>query len=182
MRSKVLVTLFGITLTLVVFLPSEHRLGDVYKLIYFHVPISIVTISTILLFPLFHARFASRVMALSVTTTVYALVHLILSAVFMYAAWSGVIFSEPKFVFSSVLLIFALSHTLLCFVDRKLAKYYSFLSLIVVPYFYMQATLASFQLHPRGVEMPAILYLPYLFSAPMIVLLYVEISERLKAR
>lgn len=178
MRYMALAALLAVSVALIVALPSESRLGETYKLVYFHVPVSIVTIATVLLFPLFHLRFPEFTERASLTTTVYALVHLTLSAIFMYAAWGGVVFSEPKFVFSLVLLFFALTHTSLCFVDLRLARYYSFLAIVIVPYFYFQATSASFQLHPKGVEMPVFLYLPYIFTFPLIMLTYIMLIKR----
>ncbi len=176
MRYTALAALLAVSVALIIILPSESRLGDSYKLIYFHVPVSIITIATVLLFPFVHLRYPDLIVRVSLTTTAYALVHLILSAVFMYEAWGGIIFSEPKFVFSLVLLFFAITHTTLCFVDLRLARYYSFLAIGIVPYFYMQAASASFQLHPRGVEMPAVLYLPYVLTFPLILLTYLALS------
>ncbi len=182
MRLKAVLTLFILSLLTIAVLPEEVRLGSSYKLVYFHVPVSVVTIVSILLFPAIHLRFPEIVKEASLTTTVYALVHLLLSAIFMFAAWGGIIFSEPKFVFSVVLLFFALVHASLCFIDVSLAKYYSFLAFAVVPYFYLQTISASFQLHPKGVEMPTFLYLPYVFTFPLVVILYLELARILSSK
>lgn len=178
MRYITLTALFAISIALITALPSESRLGETYKLVYFHVPISFVTITTILLFPLINIRWPELAKGASLTTTTYATIHIILSAVFMYAAWGGMVFSEPKFVFSLVLLFFTVTHTLLCFVDLRLARYYSFLAIVIVPYFYLQAALTGFQLHPRGVEMPALLYFPYIFTFPLVTLTYITLAGK----
>ncbi len=180
MRYVTLTVLLVISAVLIAALPAESRLGETYKLIYIHVPISLVTIATTLLLPLVHLRLPGFVKGVSLTTTAYAAVHLILSAVFMYAAWGGIILSEPKFVFSLVLLFFTATHTAQCFVDLRLARYYSLLAIVIVPYFYFQAASAGFQLHPKGVEMPAFLYLPYALTFPLVTLTYITLAGKLQ--
>ncbi len=181
MRSRIILLLFIASMVLIFLMPSESNLGESYKLIYFHVPVTVITIISLLMFPILHLRINSLdVKTLSISTAVFSVAHLIISSIFMLLAWGGLIFSEVRFVFSVTLFLFAVTHSLLCFIDMKLARVYSFLVYLMVPYFYLQLTRAEFQLHPTVVQMPAMLYIPYLFSFPFVFLFYLVISKKMR--
>ncbi len=181
MNLKIAVMLFLITAILIAVMPSESSLGESYKLIYLHVPITVITIGSLLLFPILHFKIDIKsVQGFSVATLIYSALHLVISSVFMYMAWGGLIFSEIRFVFSLTLFLFALTHSLLCFIDSRLSRAYSFFIYLIVPYFYLQLTRAEFQLHPTFVQMPALLYIPYFFSFPFVVMVYVLLKNVFK--
>ncbi len=180
MRSGAVLLLFLASLILIFLMPSESSLGESYKLVYFHVPITVITIGSLLVFPLLHFRIDILEMrALSVSTAVYSAVHIAISSIFMLMAWGGLIFSEIRFVFSVTLFLFAVTHSLLCFIDVRLARFYSFLIYLMVPYFYFQLTRAEFQLHPTIVQMPAMLYIPYTLSFPSVFIFYLMMAKEI---
>ena len=173
-----IILLLAASLALIFLMPSESSLGESYKIIYFHVPVTVITIGTLLIFPILHFRIDSpKMKGMSITTSIYAAVHLIISSVFMMMAWGGLIFSEIRFVFSVTIFLFAVSHSLLCFIDLRLARVYSFLVYMIVPYFYFLLTRAEFQLHPTMVQMPAMLYIPYIFSFPFVAAVYLGAKD-----
>ncbi|MBE8538899.1 hypothetical protein [Geoglobus acetivorans] len=181
MRNRLMTALFVIFSLLILLLPEENRLGSSYKLIYIHVPVTIITIGTLLAFPVLHFRIGDDSMkALSLSTLLFSIIHLAISSIFMLLAWGGLIFSEARYVFSVVLLLFALTHTVLCFLDKRLAKMYSFAIYLTVPYFYIRIVTSDFQLHPSFVRMPTELYIPYLFSFPLILIAYVALSRKIE--
>ncbi len=181
MYLKAIFGLFLATIILITIMPSENDLGESYKLIYFHVPVTVVTIGTLALFPFLHFKISiPEIRSFSVVTSIYSAIHLVISSLFMYVAWGGLIFSEVRFVFSLTLFLFALSHSILCFIETKLARIYSFLIYAVFPYFYLKLTNTQFQLHPTFVQMPLLFYVPYIFSFPLIILFYFMIKNYLK--
>ncbi len=181
MKTSLKAFLFAFSILLIIPLPQEVRLGNAYKLVYFHVPVTAVTIFSAMVLPLFHHKLElEAVKSLSISSTIFAALHLVISAFFMQVAWGGVIISEPKFTFSLILLIFLFIHTLLCFLDRKIARAYSFLSPAFIAYFYYLTTLAEFQLHPERVAMPLLFYLPYFFTFPLVIAIYVDLARAIK--
>ena len=183
MRLKLMIVFFSLTLMSIFPLPSESKLGESYKLIYFHVPVTFVTLGSLLLFPILHFRVNNLEMkALSISTVTYSMIHLIISSIFMLMTWGDLIFSEVRFVFSIAIFMFAATHSLLCFIDIRLARIYSFLVYPLIPYFYLQLTKAEFQLHPTVIQMPAMLYIPYFFSIPFVFLFYLMIGEKIRNR
>jgi len=181
MKRKVLIALFILTILSILILPQESKLGESYKLIYIHVPVTFIVISSLLLFPILHFKFQEMQMrALSVSAFVYSALHITISSIFMTLTWGGLAFTEIRFIFSLTIFFFALTHALLSYIDIRLARLYSFLIYIITPYFYFQLLKAEFQLHPRVVEMPAYFYIPYLFSFPLMLMIYGVIYGRSK--
>jgi len=183
MDFRAVTLLFIASVALIILMPSESTLGDSYKLVYFHVPITVITVISMILFPALHFKTNyAEIRAFSTATSLYSGIHLIISSIFMFVAWGGIIFSEIRFAFSVTLFLFAITHTSLCFLDLRLARAYSFFIYPVILYFYIQLTKAEFQLHPATVKMPAPLYIPFIFSFPLVFLLYFRLKNFVKSK
>ncbi len=181
MKEKVLISLTILTILSILILPQENKLGESYKLIYIHVPVTVIMISSLLLFPILQFKIQEeQAKSLSVSILAFSAFHITISSMFMLLTWGGLAFTEIRFIFSITIFFFALTHALLSYIDLRLAKLYSFLIYIITPYFYIQISKAEFQLHPTFVEMPAYFYIPYLVSFPLMLMIYGVIYERIK--
>ncbi len=183
MHLRVMAGLLLISLILIAAMPSESSLGESYKLVYIHVPVTAVMIVSLILFPILHFRMAlSDIRSFSTATSVYSIIHLIVSLIFMYVSWGGIVFSEVRFAFSVTLFLFAITHTFLCFLDSGLARAYSFFIYPIILYFYAVLSRTEFQLHPTAVKMPLLLYIPYIFSVPLVLLLYFQLKNFVRSK
>lgn len=177
MKIKVAVVLLTVALILSFIAPSEAFLGDYYKLIYLHLPLSIISFASLFLLPAaVYLDWRSRNMA--VATIIFLSVNLGLSALFMQAAWGGVSTAEPRAVFSIFLLLLLIFFLVCLMLSRNVALVYSVVQLVLAIWLYQEVSKAPFQLHPISlVDMGLLMKLPLVFTFPALVLIYYRLTE-----
>ncbi|MFO7967715.1 MAG: hypothetical protein R6U44_08970 [Archaeoglobaceae archaeon] len=177
MKIKVAIALLAVALILSFIAPSEAFLGDYYKLIYFHLPLSIISFASLFLFPA-AVYFSWRPQNMVVATIAFLSVNLGLSAIFMQVAWGGISTAEPRAVFSIFLLLLLVLFLVCLMLSRSVALVYSVVQLILAIWLYQGVSEAPFQLHPISlVDMGLLMKLPLVFTFPALVLIYYRLTE-----
>ncbi|AEA47978.1 hypothetical protein [Archaeoglobus veneficus] len=162
--------------------PPEERLGNSYKLIYLHLPLTFFSFLTIVLLPVLSLMevFGRKIRSekFAIAGVMFAFANLAVSALFMKLAWGGVAFSEPRFALSALLIIL-----LILFIAAKhVSPYVAFVHSVLTPFLIMYAysdSSTTFQLHPSSlVGLEPLMVIPMFFSFPLVALLYFWISTR----
>ncbi len=177
MKIKVAVALLVAALILSFFAPSEAFLGDYYKLIYLHLPLSIISFASLFLFPA--ATYLNwRPQNLAMATIVFLSVNLAITALFMQVAWGGISTAEPRAVFNVFLLLLLIFFLVCLVLSRNIALVYSGVQLILAIWLYQEASKASFQLHPVSlIDMGLLMKLPLVFTFPALAIIYYKLTE-----
>lgn len=177
MKTKVAVVLLAVALILSFISPSEEILGDYYKLVYLHLPLSIISFASLFVFPA--AVYLNwRPQNMAVATIIFLSVNLGLSAVFMQVAWGGVSTAEPRAVFNIFLLVLLVFFLVCLTLSRNVALVYSVVQLILAIWLYRGVSEAPFQLHPISVvDMGLLMKLPLVFTFPALILVYYKLTE-----
>lgn len=169
---RIIALLFFISLILSFYAPTEQRLGDSYKLIYIHLPLSLISFASLFLFPI-ATIINKKVLRLAFATITFIVTNLILSAVFMYFAWGGISTSEPRVTFNVFLLIMVGLFVVSLKISRYTAVLYSLVQIYLAYWLYKSVSEAPFQLHPISlVEMDITMKLPLLFTFPAFIMIY----------
>lgn len=177
MKIKVAIVLLALALILSFFAPSEAFLGDYYKLIYIHLPLSIISFASLFLFPVAtYLNWKPQNMALA--TFIFLSVNLGLSAIFMQVAWGGISTAEPRAIFNVFLLLLLVFFLVCLALSRNVALIYSVVQLILAIWLYLKLSEAPFQLHPISVvDMGLLMKLPLVFTFPAFVIIYYMLTE-----
>jgi hypothetical protein len=187
MDRKVLALIgLGATLFLLVaIMPPEKSLGNSYKFIYIHIPLSVIVLGSVLLYPLIIAALRNTefaAMTFSIVTLLFSVLQLLVSILFMEFAWSGIAFYEPRMLFNVLLTVILAGAVVLGVVHHRLALIYS----VAIPFasvWLYNAVMANytFQLHPVGlVGMNALLMTPFVVSIPFSAILYALAFEKIR--
>jgi len=175
---KTIVGLFFVAIILSLYAPTEQRLGDSYKLIYFHLPLSLISFASLFLLPI-ATILNRRVLRLAFATVIFIIANLLLSALFMYLAWGGISTSEPRVTFNIFLLIMVGLFMVSLKISRYAAFLYSLVQIYLAYWLYKSVSEAPFQLHPISlVEMDITMKLPLLFTFPAFILVYYLLISR----
>jgi len=160
--------------------PPEERLGNSYKLIYLHLPLTFFSFLTLAVLPFLSLmelrgrEIKSEKFAIAGIT--FALVNLALSAIFMRLAWGGVAMSEPRFALTALLIVLLLLFIAAKHLSTQIGFIYSVLMPLLVVYAFPSS---GFQLHPSSlVEAEPPMVVPMVFSFPLIALMYFRIAIR----
>lgn len=177
MKIKVAVALLAVASILSFIAPSVEILGDYYKLVYIHLPLSIISFASLFLFPV-AIYFNWRPQNLAVASIIFLSVNLGLSAVFMQVAWGGISTAEPRALFNVFLLLLLIFFLVCLVLSRNVALVYSVVQLILAIWLYQGVSKAPFQLHPISlVDMGLLMKLPLLFTFPAFIIIYYRLTE-----
>ncbi len=177
MKIKVAVVLLVVALVLSFMAPSEVFLGDYYKLVYLHLPLSIISFASLFILPA--ATYVGwRPQNMAVATIIFLAVNLGLSAIFMQVAWGGISTVEPRAVFNVFLLLLLVFFLVCLALSRSVALVYSVVQLILAIWLYQGVSESPFQLHPVSVvDMGLMMKLPLVFTFPALALIYYRLTE-----
>jgi len=182
MRFAVLITILALAFAVSAALaPPEERLGNSYKLIYLHLPLTFFSFLTVALLPFLSLMEVSgrkiKPEKFAAAGLAFAFANLVVSAIFMTLAWGGVATSEPRFALTALLIILLLLFVAAKHISPQIGLTYSILMPFLIVYVYTGSS--GFQLHPSslvGLEPPMIV--PMLFSFPLAALVYFRIVTR----
>ncbi|HID42458.1 MAG TPA: hypothetical protein EYP30_01565 [Archaeoglobaceae archaeon] len=176
MKPRIAIVLLFVAFLLALFTPAEERLGNSYKLIYVHLPLSIISFTSLFLFP-FLTYFDLRPGNFAIATLIFIIVNLILSAVFMWAAWGGISISEPRVIFNIFLILLVIFFVVSLTISKHIALLYSVIQPLLAYWVYQSISKVPFQLHPVSlVEMDIIMRLPFFFTFPAFAIIYYSLG------
>lgn len=176
MKLKIAIVLLLTAFVLALFTPAEERLGNSYKLIYIHLPLSIISFASLFFFPLL-AYYEKRPLNFASATLIFILVNLLLSALFMWMAWGGISTSEPRVTFNVFLLLLIAFFIITLKISKHTAIIYSIIQPALACWVYQGISKVPFQLHPVSlVEMDITMKLPLFFTFPAFAMIYYEIG------
>ena len=177
---------FGLALLLlIILLPPERSLGESYKFIYIHIPLSVIVLGSVLIYPLVMVAFRNsrmEAMTFAIVTLLFSIIQILVSMLFMEFAWSGIAFHEPRMLFNTAIVVVLAGSVILGFIHPRLALVYS----TSVPFmaawlYYTIMSSYTFQLHPGSlVRMDALFLSPFAVSFPFFALLYALTFEKIK--
>jgi len=171
-------------LLLIILLPPERSLGESYKFIYIHIPLSVIVLGSVIFYPLIMVALRNGLAAIAFATVtfLFSVIQILVSMLFMEFAWSGIAFHEPRMLFNTAIVVILAASVILSFIHPRLALIYS----VSIPFMaaWLYHTIMSsytFQLHPGSlVRMNAIFLLPFTVSFPFFAVLYVLVFEKIR--
>ena len=172
-------------LLFVLLLPPERRLGNSYKFIYIHIPLSVIVFGSVLLYPVIMGAIRKKEFAavtFAIVTFFFSVIQAAVSVLFMEFAWSGIAFNEPRLLFNMAVIVILAGQVILIFLHPRLALIYSIGIPFMAAWLYW-AIMSSyaFQLHPGSlVKMSISFLLPFALSFPLFALLYVMVFEEIR--
>ncbi len=185
-RRCVALIITGAALFLIaILMPPERSLGNSYKFIYIHLPLSVIVLGSVLLYPLIIAAVRNAefgAMTFAIVTLLFSIIQIAVSMLFMEFAWSGIAFYEPRMLFNMAIIVVLAGSVALGFLHHRLALAYSIAVPIVAVWLYYAAVSSyTFQLHPGGlVKMSALLLSPFTVAFAFFGILYAAIFEKIR--
>jgi len=181
-HARFMILLFMIALVNAIVAPKDSVLGNSYKLIYIHLPISII--STLSIFFLsgvsyyyYFTKKKNLVLSFALSTLLLVILNLLLSIIFMNMTWGGFTFLEPRILFLILFeFLIALFIITLAF-PPVVTLIYSIIQAVIATWSYFSLNNFSFQLHPLSVaEMSFIMKFPLIFTFPATLILYHQLA------
>ncbi len=187
---KIFIAFSILALILAASAPPEDFLGHRYKLLYIHLPLLFISITSFYLASALavlrvFGREKGDIKVLLISGLIFAVLNLAVVYIFELLTWGAFIASEPRFYFMSFVYLSALVLLALEYIgEEKLSALFSLIAVGTSLYLYiMVKTSESFQLHPlRFVDMPPEMLLPLIFSflasLPAFLLVLIKVSKR----
>jgi|GEM_PF-3007166 hypothetical protein len=180
-----LMVLGVILVPIVMLLPPEKSLGNSYKFIYVHLPMSIIVLGSVMLYPIIILAFRNTelsALTFTIVTFLFSIAQILVSMLFMQFAWSGIAFYEPRMLFNLAIVVILAGSVALRFLEQKLAFSYSLaVPILAIWVYYSIMSNYTFQLHPESfVKMNVLLLSPFVIAIPFFGLLYIVTFEKIR--